>query len=283
LSPVNSSAAAASPSARTTTDARFCVRALATETYSFARAFTHHRIRQSFNSSLCARSPLLAVCLSPLSGFRPFAHASSRAFPRLSRRLRARDRDRTTFRFLSQRAPTGPRSHRPSHPRASPSIHPHRRRHPPRRVGRLHPPDSTAPPPSRASKGTASNRIEIHRVASSPRTFKHRPLIAEEADIANMANGGSRVTSRGRDDEGSRSAGHLDTFVLFFDAFESDKDVFEVFCTPSRENLARSRGGWGHFLSKVRTNSTYTVTCVRQRAPRVVVVAVPRRSRLFIR
>lgn len=95
-------------------------------------------------------------------------------------------------------------------------------------------PTRPLPPPSRASKGTASNRIEIHRVASSPRTFKHRPLIAAEADIANMANGGSRVTSRGRDDEGSRSAGHLDTFVLFFDAFESDKDVFEVFCTGSR-------------------------------------------------
>ena len=63
---------------------------------------------------------------------------------------------------------------------------------------------------------------------------ERRRLIAAEADIANMANGGSRVTSRGRDDEGSRSAGHLDTFVLFFDAFESDKDVFEVFCTGSR-------------------------------------------------
>ena len=59
-------------------------------------------------------------------------------------------------------------------------------------------------------------------------------VAAAEADIANMANGGSRVTSRGRDDEGSRSAGHLDAFVLLFDAFEADKDVFEVFCTRSR-------------------------------------------------
>lgn len=187
LSPVNSSAAAASPSARTTTDARFCVRALATETYSFARAFTHHRIRQSFNSSLCARSPLLAVCLSPLSGFRPFAHASSRAFPRLSRRLRARDRDRTTFRFLSHRAPTGPRSHRPSHPRASPSIHPHRRRHPPRRVGRLHPPDSTAPPPL----------VRVERNGIEPNRNSPRRLVAAHLQASSAHRGGGRHREHG--------------------------------------------------------------------------------------
>ena len=86
-------------------------------------------------------------------------------------------------------------SHRPRPPPSAPHRH-----HPPTPIARARPPRRVASIRRAAFARAAStdadpdaHRIASHRIAS--RTFKHRPLIAAEADIANMANGGSRVTS----------------------------------------------------------------------------------------
>jgi len=86
-------------------------------------------------------------------------------------------------------------SHRPRPPPSAPHRH-----HPPPPIARARPPRRVASIRRAAFARAAStdadpdaHRIASHRIAS--RTFKHRPLIAAEADIANMANGGSRVTS----------------------------------------------------------------------------------------